>query len=68
MLRANRPRPTRLHDVLKGALAEEAAEGRWSRAFQKPTAIAIAAACVGAAVWFLAGGLSHPLFRAPGHR
>ena len=67
MLRANRAAPHAVHDVLKGALAEEAAEGRWARAFQKPTAIATAAACVGAAVWFLAGGLSHPLFRPPGH-
>lgn len=66
MLRANAAAPHAVHDALRGAIADQVAEGRWSRAFQRPTTIATAAACVGAAVWFLAGGMTHPLFPA-GH-
>jgi anti-sigma factor RsiW len=62
MLRANTNAPHLFHDEVRGRIAEESAHGRWARAFQKPSAIAVAAACVGAAAWFLAGGLSHPLF------
>src|SRR5256885_366724 len=40
---------------------KEPVHGRWARAFQRPSAIAVAAACAGAAIWFLAGGLSHPV-------
>jgi len=36
--------------------------GRWSRAFRDPRSVGIAAAAVGAAAWFLAGGLRHPVF------
>ena len=62
MLRANQAASHHFHDDVRDCLAHEPAQGRWARAFQRPSAIAIAAACVGAAAWFLAGGLSHPLF------
>ena len=62
MLRANESATHHFHDSVRESLEGELARGRWARAFQRPSAIAAAAACVGAAVWFLAGGLSHPLF------
>jgi anti-sigma factor RsiW len=62
MLRANIAAPHFFYDGVRDRLAEQAAHGRWARAFQKPSAIAVAAACIGAAAWFLAGGLSRPLF------
>ena len=62
MLRAHTTAPHLFYQGVREQIAEEAAHGRWARAFQKPSAIAVAAACVGAAAWFLAGGLSHPLF------
>jgi len=62
MLRANAAAPHLFYDGVRDRLAEESAHGRWARAFQRPSAIAATAACVGAAAWFLAGGLSHPLF------
>lgn len=62
MLRANATAAHPFYDGVRERIAEESAHGRWARAFQKPSAIAVAAACVGAGVWFLAGGLSHPLF------
>ena len=67
MLRANAAAPHAVHDALRDALADQPVQGRWARAFQRPSAIATAAACVGAAVWFVAGGLSHPLFPSPAH-
>ena len=63
MLRANDAAPHAFYDGVREALAEASRQGRWARAFQRPSAVAVAAAAVGAAVWFLAGGLSHPLFR-----
>lgn len=65
MSRAALAAPHALHDAIRRTLAEEPREGRWARAFHDPRAVATAAAAVGAAVWFLAGGLSHPLFRRP---
>jgi anti-sigma factor RsiW len=61
--RANVPAPHKLHDAVRGQLAAELpSSGRWARALRDPRAVGIAAAAVGAAVWFLAGGLSHPIF------
>lgn len=62
VLRAGTPAPHLLYEGVRDRLQEEPAEGKWARAFQKPSAIAVAAACLGAALWFLAGGLRHPLF------
>lgn len=62
MLRANTAAPHLLYAGVRETLHEEPVRGRWSRAFQKPSAIAAAAACAGAALWFLAGGLRHPIF------
>lgn len=62
--RANIAAPHTLHDSVKLALVGAQApgeDGRWLRAFREPRAIAVAAAAVGAAAWFLAGGLTHPL-------
>ena len=61
MLRANLHAPHPFYGDVRERLLEESANGRWARAFQKPSAIAAVAACVGAALWFVAGGLSHPL-------
>ena len=64
MRRAAVQAPHALLDSVRDDLAEEPApgSGRWERAFREPRAIALAAAAAGAAVWFLAGGLQHPLF------
>ena len=61
MLRANVAAPHLAYESVREHLLDEPVPGRWARAFQRPSAIAIAAACAGAAIWFLAGGLSHPL-------
>ena len=61
MLRANVAAPHLVYDGVREHLLGELLPGRWGRAFQRPSAIAVAAACAGAAIWFLAGGLSHPL-------
>ena len=66
MLRANAAAPHPLYEHVRDHLEQESGQGRWGRAFQKPSAIAIAAACAGAALWFLAGGLRHPIF-SPAH-
>ena len=67
MSRAQESAPHRLHDLLREKLAdEEPEESRWMSAFRDPRGIALTAACVGAAAWFLAGGISHPIF--PTHR
>jgi len=63
MLRANAAAPHVFYGGVRERIAAES-HGRWARAFQRPSAVAVAAACVGAAAWFLAGGLSHPLFTA----
>ena len=62
MLRANAVAPHLFYDGVRERIAEESSRGRWARTFQRPSAIGVAAACVGAAAWFLAGGLSHSLF------
>src|SRR5436853_497564 len=49
MLRANVAAEHPFYDEVRGRLREQA-HGRWARAFQKPSAIAVAAAAVGAAV------------------
>ena len=64
--RANVAAPHQLHDAVRGSLAAEPYRGRWARALREPRAVAVAAATVGAAAWFLAGGLQHPIFRG-GH-
>src|SRR5690242_17835654 len=61
MQRANAAAPHALHDHVRDSVVEEAHAGRWARAFRDPRAVGLAAAAVGAAVWFLAGGLRHPL-------
>jgi anti-sigma factor RsiW len=53
--------PHALLDQVRVQLGDEAVEGRWVRAVREPKAIGFAAAAAGAAVWFLAGGLHHPL-------
>ena len=65
MLRAGVAAPHPVYEGVRERLQEQSAQGRWTRTFQKPSAIAAAAACAGAALWFLAGGLRHPLF--PSH-
>ena len=62
MQRANLAAPHAFHDAVREGLVEEAQQGRWIRAFRDPRAVGLAAAAVGAAAWFLAGGLQHPLF------
>ena len=62
MARANAQASHVLHDAVKSDLAAQAAQGRWGRAFRDTRTIAVAAAAVGAAAWFLAGGLTHPIF------
>lgn len=62
MQRAHAAAPHAFHDHVRAAMDEEAHAGRWGRAFRDPRAVGLAAAAVGAAVWFLAGGLRHPVF------
>lgn len=63
MARANATQASpALEEGVRGHLAGEAGQGRWSSALRDPRGIAVAAAAVGAAAWFLAGGLTHPLF------
>jgi anti-sigma factor RsiW len=51
--------PQSLQGALRLRLAEEAPDNRWTQALRDPRGIALTAACVGAAAWFLAGGMSH---------
>ncbi len=64
MRRSAVPASHAFRDELRAALGDEPlpGAGRWTRAFREPRAIGAAAAAAGAAVWFLAGGLTHPLF------
>jgi anti-sigma factor RsiW len=55
--------PHSLQGALKLKLAEEAPDSRWTTAFRDPRGIALTAACVGAAAWFLAGGMTHPFLQ-----
>src|ERR1041384_4246065 len=66
VLRASIHAPHAFDHVLRDAIAEESRQGRWARAFRDPRGIAAAAAAVGAAMGFLAGGLSHPVFGGRG--
>jgi anti-sigma factor RsiW len=61
MSRASAVAPHKLYDALKESLVDEVPESRWTSTFRDPRGIALTAACVGAAAWFLAGGLSHPV-------
>jgi anti-sigma factor RsiW len=61
LLRAAEAAPHSLHDAVRAQLLAEGRQGRWARAFRDPRAVGVAAAAVGAAAWFLAGGLQHPL-------
>lgn len=65
--RAGQRAPHAFDDLLRERLAEESATGRWRRALSNPRGVAVAAAAVGAAAWFLAGGLTRPLFPHAGH-
>jgi anti-sigma factor RsiW len=51
--------PQSLAGAIHLQLVEEAPDSRWTTAFRDPRGIALTAACVGAAAWFLAGGMSH---------
>src|SRR5476649_1571452 len=65
MSRASHLAPQSLQGALKLKLAEEAPDSRWTTAFRDPRGIALTAACVGAAAWFLAGGMQHPVLTRP---
>ena len=65
VLRASAAAPHALHDAVKAQLLAEVRQGRWGRAFLDPRAVGVAAAAMGAAAWFFAGGLQHPLFARP---
>jgi anti-sigma factor RsiW len=55
--------PIELRHSVQLALRDEDLPGsRWDGVLRNPRAVGLAAAAVGAAVWFLAGGMSHPLF------
>jgi anti-sigma factor RsiW len=66
MSRASLSAPRSLQSALRVKLAEEAPDSRWTSAFRDPRGIALTAACIGAAAWFMAGGMSHPVL-AHGH-
>jgi anti-sigma factor RsiW len=53
--------PIELRQSVRLMLREEEPSGsRWDALLRNPRAVGLLAAAVGAAVWFLAGGLSHP--------
>jgi anti-sigma factor RsiW len=55
--------PIELRRSVRLALREEEPPGsRWDGVLRNPRSVGLLAAAVGAAVWFLAGGMSHPLF------
>ncbi len=59
--------PIELRQSVRLALRdEELPASRWDGVLRNPRSVGLLAAAVGAAVWFLAGGMSHPLF--PPHR
>ncbi len=59
------PAPAALREALRTRLRAET-RSRWAGMLRDPRSVALSAAAVGAAVWFLAGGLQHPLFaRSP---
>ena len=56
--------PIELRYSVQLALRDEELPGsRWDAVLHNPRSVGLAAAAVGAAVWFLAGGMSHPLLR-----
>jgi anti-sigma factor RsiW len=65
MSRASELAPHALALNLREMLDDEVPDNRWAHAFRDPRGVAIAAAFVGAAAWFLAGGLHHPLIGRP---
>jgi anti-sigma factor RsiW len=55
--------PIELRRSVRLALREEEPPGsRWDAVLRNPRSVGLLAAAVGAAVWFLAGGMSHPIF------
>ncbi len=56
--------PIELRHSVRLALRDEELPGsRWDKVLRNPRSVGLAAAAVGAAVWFLSGGLSYPPFR-----
>jgi len=55
--------PIELRQSVRLALRDEEPHvSRWEGVLRNPRSVGLLAAAVGAAVWFLAGGMSHPLF------
>jgi len=55
--------PIELRQSVRMALLDEELPGsRWDDLLRNPRSVGLVAAAVGAAVWFLAGGMSHPFF------
>ena len=55
--------PIELRQSVRLALRQEEPPGsRWDAVLRNPRSVGLLAAAVGAAVWFLAGGMSHPIF------
>ena len=60
--------PIELRRSVRLALRDEEPRGsRWDGVLRNPRSVGLLAAAVGAAVWFLAGGMSHPLFPTRHH-
>src|SRR5258706_794746 len=60
--------PIELRQAVRLALRdEEPPASRWEGVLRNPRSVGLLAAAVGAAVWFLAGGVSHPLFPTRPH-
>jgi anti-sigma factor RsiW len=58
--------PVELVQSLQERLREaDGPAGGWDAVFKNPLGVGLAAAAVGAAAWFLAGGLTHPLLTRP---
>jgi len=54
--------PIELRESVREKLRDaEGPPGRWDSFLRNPAGVGLAAAAVGAAVWFLAGGLTHPV-------
>jgi len=54
--------PIELREVVREKLRDaDGPPGRWDAVLRNPFGVGLAAAAVGAAVWFLAGGLTHPI-------
>src|SRR6267154_209698 len=54
--------PIELRQSVRLALRdEEPPRSRWDGVLRNPRSVGLLAAAVGAAVWFLAGGMSHPI-------